>query len=198
MSTEQIENKTNQKNNLLNISSFFIENREKSNEDIETTSTDSDVSFNGFSIIAKIASILDIIVARNEEENSENSQFHYEGSLFAHKKIPKISIEDYLNRIQKYSKLEDSTLVIALIYIDRLLSNQNIELSKYNVHRILLAAILAAIKYNEDEIYDNYSFAKIFAVSSKELNKLENKFLDLIEFKLFVSDEIFQLYYDKI
>ena len=35
---------------------------------------------------------------------------------FSSKKVPNISIKDYLKRIQTYSELENSTLIISLIY----------------------------------------------------------------------------------
>ena len=190
-------NEINQEEVSQNTPTFFREYQEKSDEDSEITYIDSDQSFNEFSIIQLISSAIDDIIVQNETKNTDNNSINYD-SVFAHKEAPKISIEDYLNRIRKYSKLEDSTLIIALIYIDRLLKNQKIVLSIFNVHRILLTAILLAIKYNEDEIYDNSFFARIFGITTKELNKLENKFLDLIEFKLFITKKTFQLYYDKI
>ena len=193
-----IKNEIDQKNIIQNTPTFFKEKQEKSDEDSKTTNIYSNKSFDNFSTIQLISLTLDDIIAKNEAENRENNEVNYDDSPFVNVKIPKISIEDYLNRIQKYSNLEDSTLVIALIYIDRLLENQNIILSKYNVFRILLTAVLLAIKYNEDEIYDNSFFAKIFGVTIKELNKLENEFLDLIEFKLFISRKKFQLYYNRI
>ena len=193
-----IKNEIDQKNIIQNTPTFFKEKQEKSDEDSKTTNIYSNKSFDNFSTIQLISLTLDDIIAKNEAENREKNEVNYDDSPFVNVKIPKISIEDYLNRIQKYSNLEDSTLVIALIYIDRLLENQNIILSKYNVFRILLTAVLLAIKYNEDEIYDNSFFAKIFGVTIKELNKLENEFLDLIEFKLFISRKTFQLYYNRI
>ena len=78
------------------------------------------------------------------------------------------------------------------------MGNKNIKLSIHNVYKILLTAILVAIKYNEDEIYDNFIYAEIFGIKAEKLNKLENKFLELIEFKLFISKKEFQLYFNKI
>ena len=198
MSKTTTENKTDRKKILQNNSSFFKENIEESDEDTEISNIDSNQSFNDFSVVQRISSTLDDIISKNETENNKNNLIDYDYSLFTHGTIPKISIEDYLNRIQKYTELEDSTLIIALIYIDRLLENKNFKLSIYNVHRILFTAVLLAIKYNEDEIYENNVFAEIFGVSNKELNNLENEFLDLIEFKLFITKKIFQLYYNKI
>ena len=194
MSTENETKKTKIPQRSL---TFSIEEYEQSDEDTETSNTDLDQSCDGedFSVIQHISSALNGFISQKEKENEHNT---FENSIFFCKTIPKISIEDYLNRIQRYTQIEDSTLVIALIYIDRILGRNHIKLSKFNVYKILLTAILIAIKYNEDEIYNNFCFAEIFGISGKNLNKLENKFLDLVGFKLFISKKEFQLYYDKI
>ena len=181
-------------------STSFEEEQEQSDGDTVISNIDSDESFknNNFSVIQNISSILNDFINENENGNFENSSINYDGSVFFCKKIPEISIEDYLNRIRKYTELEDSTLIISLIYIDRLLGSKNIKLSKRNVYKILLTAVLIAIKYNEDEIYDNNNFARIFGIKNKELNKLENKFLDLIDFELFISKKEFRIYYNRI
>lgn len=54
---------------------------------------------------------------------------------FLSKTIPSISIEDYLERIKKYAKLEQSTLVLILIYIDRVCNLNQISLNYYNIHK---------------------------------------------------------------
>ena len=192
-------NEINQKEIFQKSFTFSKESAEQSDEDTETSNIDSDQSFdNDFSVIQHISSVLNDFITKNETENDEKNSSFYDDSIFVCKNIPDISIENYLNRVQKYTKLEDSTLIIALIYTDRVLGNKNIKLSKHNIFKILLTAILIAIKYNEDEIYDNYYFAKIFGVKITELNKLESEFLDLIGFELFISKKELLLYYNKI
>ena len=192
-------NEINQKEIFQKSFTFSKESAEQSDEDTETSNIDSDQSFdNDFSVIQHISSVLNDFITKNETENDEKNSSFYDDSIFVCKNIPDISIENYLNRVQKYTKLEDSTLIIALIYTDRVLGNKNIKLSKHNIFKILLTAILIAIKYNEDEIYDNYYFAQIFGVKITELNKLENEFLDLIGFELFISKKELLLYYNKI
>ena len=56
-------------------------------------------------------------------------------SIFNSKKAPPISLLDYLDRIIKYTKLEESTLLIALLYIDRFCELSELKLSELNVHR---------------------------------------------------------------
>ena len=130
------------------------------------------------------------------EEGNKSKKIQKDHSPFAHEHAPKISIFDYLLRIQKYSEVEDSTLIIALIYIDRICKKNGIVLSKYNIHRLLFTSILIAIKYNEDIICDNLYYSKIAGVTKKELQVLEYEFLKIIDFDLFVSNKIYQTYYD--
>ena len=115
-------------------------------------------------------------------------------SIFSSHSIPKISLLNYLKRIQIYSQIETPTLICSLIYIDRLCNFTGIILTYYNIHRILFSAILMSIKFNEDRYYDNKYYSKIAGVKVKELKQIEYKFLDLIDFKLFISEDEFLKY----
>ena len=143
-------------------------------------------------LLKEIANTLSSIVSQNKTYNKHKKDH----SLFSHKNIPKISLYDYLFRIQKYAEIENSTIIIALIYIDRICNKKGIILTKYNIHRILFTSILISIKYNEDIIYDNLFYSKIAGVPVNELNLLEKEFLNTIDFALFVPDTIYQKYYE--
>ena len=108
--------------------------------------------------------------------------------------IPGISIQDYLIRIQTYSNIEKSTLIICLIYIDRFCNKAKVTLTYYNIHRILFSAILMSIKYNEDSFYDNKYYSQIAGVKLKELKTLEYHFIKLLNCELYVSRELFDKY----
>ena len=142
------------------------------------------------SLLKEISDTLTSIILNNKK----NKNGKKDNSPFVHEHAPKISILDYLLRIQKYSNIENSTFIIALIYIDRICEKKKIILTKYNIHRILFTSILIATKYNEDIIYDNLFYSKIAGVTIKELLILENYFLNIIDFDLFVSDDIYQKY----
>ena len=58
----------------------------------------------------------------------------------------------------------------------------------------MLIAIYMAYIYNEDCVYDNKYLALVSGLSKAEMMALEEDFLDLIEFNLFVSDEVFEQY----
>ena len=54
--------------------------------------------------------------------------------------------------------------------------------------------MIIAIKYNEDDYFDNTFYAKVGWVSRKEIDKLEYEFLSLIDFNLYVSEDVFDKY----
>ena len=114
--------------------------------------------------------------------------------IFSANSIPNISINDYLTRIQVYSGIEKSTLILSLIQIDHLCKKADIVLTYYNIHRILFGAVLISIKYNEDSYYDNKFYSEIAGVKLKELKMIEYTFLELSDFNVFINDKEYEQY----
>ena len=121
-----------------------------------------------------------------------NNNISTSNDIFNTSQIPNISILNYLKRIVEYTNIEESTLICALIYIDTVAKNKKI--TNLNIHKILFSAILASIKYNEDKIYRNSYYSQIAGISLEELLKIENEFLNLIQFKLFIDDDKYLSY----
>ncbi len=46
---------------------------------------------------------------------------------------------------------------------------------------------MIAIKYNDDDYYKNEFYAKVGGITIKEINGLESEFLQLINYKLYIS-----------
>ena len=140
------------------------------------------------------AKILLHILSENKKSNdyykklSSNQDGH-----FTFKVYPSISLFDYLQRIIKYVKIELSTLIIAMIYIDRICQDK-VFLNEFNIHRIMLISIYMAYIYNEDCIFDNKYLALVSGLSKAEMMTLQEDFLDLVEFNLYVSDKEFEQY----
>ena len=138
-----------------------------------------------------LKSILD--TNKNLDDYKEIIGFQ-EQQVFSANIIPKISILDYLIRIQTYSNIEKSTLIISLIYIDRFCNKAKVTLTYYNMHRILFSAILMSIKFNEDCFYDNKYYSQIAGVKLKELTTLEYNFIKLLNCELYVSRDLYDKY----
>ena len=111
---------------------------------------------------------------------------------------PSISIKDYLERLYKYTKMNSSTIILILIYIDRLCNISKFKLTYYNIHKLILSSMVVAIKYNEDEFYPMKIYAKLGGISKAEMCFLEYYFVTLIKFNLYVTKELFDKYNDYI
>ena len=59
---------------------------------------------------------------------------------------------------------------------------------------MLFTSILIAIKYQEDDYYKLNYYAQIAGVSLKDLIKMERDFLSLLDFSLFIDEDLFEKY----
>lgn len=186
--------KINSKHSTLKSSEFPPEFSD--NEQSETESCSIKEPLNNLDLIKKISDTLNSIIIDNKNSPKYKSFLKKsKNSVFSkNNRIPSISLYDYLIRIQTYSFLEKNTLITSLIYVDRLCEIGKQNLTDYNIHRIIFTGMLLAIKYNEDCIYSNDYYAKIAGIKNKELYILEKEFLELIDFKLFVDENIFNAY----
>ena len=67
-------------------------------------------------------------------------------------------------------------------------------LTHYNIHRILFSSILIAIKFNEDNFYDNKYYSRISGIKLKELKALEYNFIKMLDCELYVNRELYNKY----
>ena len=80
----------------------------------------------------KISKTLETLVVSTTKQQSTQTYSNIH-SIFYCNDIPPISLNDYLIRIQKYTNIEISTLICALIYIDRFTSIGNIKIDFNNI-----------------------------------------------------------------
>ena len=146
-------------------------------------------------LIKSISNVLTTILEENKKiHNYKEIVKKQSKMLFSANSIPGISINDYLSRIQLYSGMEKSTLILSLIQIDHTCKKSGLTLTYNNIHRLLFAAVLISIKFNEDTYYDNKYYAEIAGVKLKELKMIEYSFLDLNDFNIFVNQKEYEQY----
>lgn len=85
-----------------------------------------------------------------------------------------------------------------LIYIDRLVCSGNINLTRLNVHRLIITTIMVAAKFFDDFFYVNQFFGTVGGLKPSEINSLEVELLFLLEFNLYVSKEEYERYYNTL
>jgi hypothetical protein len=145
-------------------------------------------------LIDNINSTLNSLIEENKNLKNYKEKILQQKKLVFNSPYTPITLKDYLYRIKSLTEVEDNTLILSLIYIDKICENASIILSEFNIHKILFSSILIAIKFNEDLYYDNKFYAKVAGVSAKELKKMESEFLRLIKFDLYINRKIFCKY----
>jgi hypothetical protein len=110
-------------------------------------------------------------------------------------KPPPISLQQYIHRLYSFIPCSSHCFVYAVIYVDRVLRvNPQFKLSDLNVHRTFFTALVVASKFYDDEYYSNSWYGRVGGVGTKELNILEVSFLKLIQFRLTVSTQEYDMY----
>lgn len=172
-----------------------IKPKENSKNKEELEENNDPTKLPNYVLIKSISKTLVSILENNKKKSNYKEIVKKQGKMaFSANLIPGISIEDYLLRIQTYANVEKSTLIISLIFIDKLCHTADVTLTHYNIHRILFTALLLSIKYNEDSFFDNQYYSEIAGVKIKELQLLEYTFVSMVDFNLFVRDEIYEKY----
>lgn len=115
-------------------------------------------------------------------------------SVYESSKSPSISVSNYIKRWIKYSECGATPVMMAVIYINRLCTKTGIVLTIRNIHRIVLIAMLIAIKIYDDNCYSNMYYAKVGSISFQEINILEEHFLRDIEWDLFITNKEMLVY----
>lgn len=126
--------------------------------------------------------------------------------MFRSKEAPSFGIDRYLRHLTRSLLPNAAVPVLILIYIERLIEGVKengksngleegvLRFDSYNCYRVLVAAWMLAIKYSEERRVDFKVMSKIGGISSDEAEELEMEFLKLIDYRVFVSEEVFQDY----
>ena len=97
----------------------------------------------------------------------------------------------YTKYVVLQSKMEKEIPLMALAYIERLLSKVGILMNHWNWRRIILVTLIVGSKVWDDDSLENVHFPKVMHDTSlKEVNGLEKMFLEFIDFDLAIKVKI--------
>nr|DAD47778.1 TPA_asm: hypothetical protein HUJ06_017715 [Nelumbo nucifera] len=167
----------------------------KLRSDLYTFSSQEDSTSSTPLVISVLASLLERTIARNERISGKcrwalpkDARIH----VFECCQVPNMTIQSFLERIFRYTRVASPVYVVAYVYIDRLCQIQpEFRITSSNVYRLLITTIMVASKFVEDM---NSYFAKVGGLTTKEMNKLEVDFLFLMGFRLHVNVSVFESY----
>lgn len=152
--------------------------------------------------------ILAAIAAELEHRLSEATQANEEDA-FSKGRVPKVAVDVYLARLARYINVwrghaggKESagvrSAVMTMVYIDKIEKMRpGYALTRQNVHRLAMSAMLISTKFMEDRAISTEFWAKVGGVSLPEVNSLESKFCSLLDFELFVDEEVYDRYLEQ-
>jgi len=112
---------------------------------------------------------------------------------FFSKSVPKVSIEDYVNRIQQFCPLSTGVWLAAGSYILRLcVIDKSVPLTHRTMHRLVLASLVVAMKSLEDHRWPQKRFAGVGGVDEVALSRLELcvEFLLSFDLQIFTPEKM--------
>ena len=147
-------------------------------------------------IVLFISTKFNSIIAYNKENKKRQKRSKHEYIYTS--LIPIISIEGFLKLIIKYTEIEHNTLIVAYLYIIKLMNKENFVLEKHNIYILLLASCVLAKKVFEDLIIDNSYYCQIGLFTLKELNLAEYSLFSRLDYNVNCTMEEVEEIYNQI
>jgi hypothetical protein len=93
-------------------------------------------------------------------------------------------------------KMEKEIPLIAMVYIERLLTKTGLLINHMNWRRIVLIALCIGSKIWDDDSLENVHFPKVMKdVTLKEINRLERVFLEFLSYELGITGPEYAKYF---
>ena len=112
--------------------------------------------------------------------------------------IDQNNFEDFFKFCAKKFKIDDDILVLTMMNIDKIISNNNFPLTYQNVNRFFYTCLMVTQKYYEDNSYNNKLYADLVGISCDELLDMEMEYMNLVDYHLFIKDDEFEKYKKKM
>jgi hypothetical protein len=112
---------------------------------------------------------------------------------------PRISVQDYLQRLTTHATLSPPILLSMVYYIDRLCAlYPAFTVSSLTIHRFLITSATVASKGLSDSFWTNKTYARVGGIGMTELAMLELEFLFRVEWRIVPQPEVLVDYYQSL
>lgn len=106
------------------------------------------------------------------------------------------NIYEFMKALYDCAQFSPECCIICLVYINRLIAFTGMPLHPTNWRPLILCSLLVAQKVWDDKYLSNADFAFIYPFFvTDEINKLEQKFLDLLGYNVTVKSALYAKYY---
>ena len=103
---------------------------------------------------------------------------------------PAIELEAYLARILKYCPCANEVFLALAVYAQRL--RKVLPVDRFNVHRFCISGVVVGSKFFSDVFYTNTRYAKVGGLPVMELNQLELRFMEVLQYRCHVTIDVLQ------
>ena len=114
-------------------------------------------------VVGAICTLLEGAMALNDEAAWLGAVPAASGSAFRGRRRPGMSVRAYMERIVRFADCSPACFVAAFIYLDRHRLLQ-LAVDSYTVHRLVLTAVLAAVKFLDGRCVRSIRPLRIFVV----------------------------------
>ena len=128
----------------------------------------------------------------NSSSFSESSEDNFQ--------LNEIITYDLNNFIRAFAfkfQFNDNLLILSLMNIDKILA-KNFIITENNIKNLFLISMIETQKFYEDESFGNNLYAKFARINTNQLLEMEIEFLEIIDYKIFVPEEKFFNYKERM
>ena len=148
-----------------------------------------------------IQSVKDTLQELVKERNQGSDEANIIIRDFFSKIRPKISISEYLDRILSYLHFDEKILIYSIYLLKKLkIKYSELIFNEMNIYRFILirlffCSLIISIKFLSYEFSSKKMYSFVGGIPISELNSLEETFLSLLNFEIFVDDREFERFY---
>ena len=144
-----------------------------------------------------VSSSSDLFFFSEEKYIEETPNSFDEQKIELIKKTPSNDeILDFIEALYNCAQFSPECCILCLIYINRIIALTGLSLQPTNWRPMILVSLMISQKVWDDKYLSNADFAYIYPFfDSQQLNILEIKFLEMIQYNVFVKGSLYFKYY---